>query len=32
MLAINGESYRMRAHRERVSKLRAGMGMPELAT
>jgi DNA replication protein DnaC len=32
LLAIDGDSYRMRAHRERVAKLRAGMGTPEAGT
>jgi DNA replication protein DnaC len=26
LLAINGDSYRMRAHRERLAQLRAGIG------
>ncbi len=26
LLSINGDSYRMRAHRERLAQLRAGMG------
>ncbi len=28
LLSINGDSYRMRAHRERLAQLRAGMGTP----